>query len=178
MSEIAVPEEEEELTLATVPAALPSSAASDVPQAVGHATTECNAHGKEDAPSAPADSQEVGDEVTRPSSLPEGARLDVESCLAAAACSTPTSSEAITIVVPEGVKEDRLARFVYANEVWSVEIPHGMQAGERLSVTLDRRNLLYQRAMEALLWNDNSKPQDRWVPEFDAINESDGGLVT
>lgn len=94
-------------------------------------------------------------------------------------------SDTVTILVPEGVREDRLTRFIYAGEVWVVEVPEGTSAGDQVTVSLERGPLLYVRALQALKSGEpfclagvhgDERPRDRrhvWAPAFDPIHEGE-----
>jgi len=88
--------------------------------------------------------------------------------------------DTVTILVPEGVREDRLTRFIYAGEVWVAEVPDGTCAGDQVTVSLERGPLLYVRALQALKSGDPSSMQREgserhiWAPAFDPIHEGEG----
>lgn len=93
------------------------------------------------------------------------------------------SSDTVTILVPDGVREDRLTRFIYAGEVWVVEVPEGTCAGDQVTVSLERGPLLYVRALQALKSGDLVCPSSMqregsrrhiWAPAFDPIHEGEG----
>jgi len=92
------------------------------------------------------------------------------------------TKDTVTILVPDGVREDRLTRFIYAGEVWVVEVPEGTCAGDQVTVSLERGPLLYVRALQALKSGEPLCPSSMhregsrrhiWAPAFDPIHEGE-----